>query len=542
MNEFNAEDDELPPGYRSDLALALHADDPQIVLKHLETCCQIEPMSLVTEQGGKVIPIRGFMPWTVEEAKKSKLKSLDNTMYLYLKSCLTDGSPFRKKSLHTCAFAVAAQHGGLRVVELLLSPKFVNSVDAAQRNNQAIHEASRNGHLEIVKLLMNDSRVDPSGGCNIAIYDACSNGHTAVVSLLLSDKRVDPSDQHNRAIHAACQKGYAEIAKLLLRDSRTDPSDNNNGAFRHACRNGHVDIVRLLMNDKRVDPSAEQNEGICQTSRNGHFETVKVLLTDMRVSPSAMKNVAIRQASRNGHFETVKLLLTDGRVDPSAVSNEAIRYACRNGHLKIAKLLLSDVRVDPSAVRNETICVASQNGHLEIVKLLLADVRVDPTCDLNPAFFLACTNKHAKVAKELLNDNRVYPVSNYFLREAIEAAHVDLLTVLLADERVVVSTEHLRLVDNSTHSMRGRVFFQACPRPIWPRVIGNYVSCLSREPGAIRKHLDGLQAETSWKLLLCVMKTFGPIVAARVADVLREICLKWIAYHSVLDTTHTLNK
>ena len=43
------------------------------------------------------------------------------------------------------------------------------------------------------------------------------------------------------------------MIKLLLDDGRIDPSINNNFAIRIASSNGHFNIVKLLLNDTRVD-------------------------------------------------------------------------------------------------------------------------------------------------------------------------------------------------------------------------------------------------------------------------------------------------
>ena len=44
--------------------------------------------------------------------------------------------------------------------------------------------ASENGHLEIVKLLLKDKRVDPSARNNYAIQGASKGRYTEIVSLL----------------------------------------------------------------------------------------------------------------------------------------------------------------------------------------------------------------------------------------------------------------------------------------------------------------------------------------------------------------------
>lgn len=47
----------------------------------------------------------------------------------------------------------------------------------------------------------------------------------------------------------ACQKNYSEVMKVLLRDSRIDPSSENNMAIRIAYSHKHLEVAKLL-NDK----------------------------------------------------------------------------------------------------------------------------------------------------------------------------------------------------------------------------------------------------------------------------------------------------
>ena len=53
--------------------------------------------------------------------------------------------------------------------------------------------------------------------------------------------------------------GYTDIVRLLLADSRVDPSDYDNEAILCACRCGHVNVVRVLLADSRVNPAVRDN-------------------------------------------------------------------------------------------------------------------------------------------------------------------------------------------------------------------------------------------------------------------------------------------
>jgi len=121
-----------------------------------------------------------------------------------------------------------------------------------ENKNDAIKWASENGHHKVVKILLQDKRVDPSADDNCAIKWASDNGHHKVVKLLLQDKRVDPSAGDNYAIRFASENGHHEVVKLLLQHSKVDPSAEDNYAIRYASEYGHHEVVKLLKNHKGV--------------------------------------------------------------------------------------------------------------------------------------------------------------------------------------------------------------------------------------------------------------------------------------------------
>jgi ankyrin repeat protein len=118
-------------------------------------------------------------------------------------------------------------------------------INPADESNAAIRRAASSGHLEVVHLLLSDRRVNPTDIKNEALRHAgiflifkntavlgflelgffsrrfvthylAGNGHTDVVSLLLEDKRVDPTAKKNKAFRFACGYGHVDTAKFLL--------------------------------------------------------------------------------------------------------------------------------------------------------------------------------------------------------------------------------------------------------------------------------------------------------------------------------------
>ncbi len=84
-----------------------------------------------------------------------------------------------------------------------------------------------------------------------ALINALIGGHLEVVKLLLADKRVDPSADNNEVIRLLHKYGSYEVVKLLLANEKVDPSVNDNFAIRAASSSNHPKVVKLLLEDDR---------------------------------------------------------------------------------------------------------------------------------------------------------------------------------------------------------------------------------------------------------------------------------------------------
>jgi ankyrin repeat protein len=69
--------------------------------------------------------------------------------------------------------------------DIILYKILLTVKDPSTKNNDAIINASRNGHYKIVNLLLQDSRVVPYADDNCALRCASINGHSEIVKLLL---------------------------------------------------------------------------------------------------------------------------------------------------------------------------------------------------------------------------------------------------------------------------------------------------------------------------------------------------------------------
>jgi ankyrin repeat protein len=135
---------------------------------------------------------------------------------------------------HNQALYNAAERGHLEIVELLLADARVHP---SAQNNQALRFAFENGHSEIVKLIDSHPRFRPFPALDEAGYGGFTDAIDAVKPYLSDEGLIDSS---------ASRKGHLEIVKLLLADDRVDSSAQDNSALVYALENGHSEMVKLL--------------------------------------------------------------------------------------------------------------------------------------------------------------------------------------------------------------------------------------------------------------------------------------------------------
>ena len=134
----------------------------------------------------------------------------------------------------------AAFEGDLSKVEQLIAVGADPGV-SYQDGRTALMATSYNGHLDIVKRLLQDERVDPAAvdiSGFTALMDASANGHLDVVKLLLSHPRTDPT----AIVTGDYCLGYTVI--------------------KFAVEGKHFPVVELLLSDLRVVRALRKEDGV----------------------------------------------------------------------------------------------------------------------------------------------------------------------------------------------------------------------------------------------------------------------------------------
>lgn len=136
--------------------------------------------------------------------------------------------------------------------------------------SQAYIQAAARGIPDAVAAILADSRISESVNAqdfegDTALANACSYGHLEVVKVLLADPRVDVSIRNNRgwqAIHWAACNGHADVLRALTCHRDVIPDSRNahqSTPFLLAAQYGHTECLKVLY-ECGVDINARDND------------------------------------------------------------------------------------------------------------------------------------------------------------------------------------------------------------------------------------------------------------------------------------------
>ena len=231
----------------------------------------------------------------------------------------------------------------ISILEYIRNLDFNLGIDG---NQTALHKAAREGHKDIVQLLLEK-------GASIEAIDAAKlnplgiaalNGHNGVVELLLEKGALIEPMGCNPLLCAA-QADHTSTVELLLTKGASIEAETFGGCtpLYVAAWEGHISIVELLLAKGASTEGKGDRIPLGTAAQQGHTRIVELLLTNGASigSLDGDGDTPLHCAAWSGHTSIVELLLGEGAsIQAINYSGDTpLEYATRRGHTDTAKLL-----------------------------------------------------------------------------------------------------------------------------------------------------------------------------------------------------------
>ena len=265
---------------------------------------------------------------------------------------------------------IACRNGNIKCVhELLLYGANVNILDGEGKT--PIDLAKKRRYKKIVSLLKKAKKSTLSGirtrteNCTVStistkclkhyqLVEASSDGNIDDVRVLLHDREVDVNGAENfngrrTALIAASSEGHVNIVELLLEygaNTEAQCLDSNHTALMLACQGDHISTVEVLLGHGAIIDN--YNNVSCsplyESCRLGH-EDVTILLLEAGANPNGTcrkgRYLPLLRACEQGYSKVVQQLLHHGADIDVKDNNDKTPFdlALSQGHHSIVALL-----------------------------------------------------------------------------------------------------------------------------------------------------------------------------------------------------------
>ena len=164
------------------------------------------------------------------------------------------------------ALILATMNGHIDIVKILLNKKIFDPNLINGRGNTALIEAVIYDHPEIIKILLANPLIDPNitdSDGNTALILATINSDLHLIKIILDNQNTNPNIKGSLGQTSLMLADDEEIAKYILADKKTNPNiqDNDgNTALINAVLNDNINIIRDILNNPKTDISIRNND------------------------------------------------------------------------------------------------------------------------------------------------------------------------------------------------------------------------------------------------------------------------------------------
>lgn len=316
--------------------------------------------------------------------------------------------------------AVAAKSGNTDMMQYLIS----SQMDLEAENCQsctALEAAVINDQYNSVKVLLSKGAkipLRPTAYNSDALSNASKNGDLNMVKLLIEYGY--PKENTNMAMCIASQYNQTEILKYLLSIGINPDSElNQETALGYACSFDSMEALKLLLdNGASADGGSVKGEPLNDACLYGKTEIAQYLADKganvnlvYKYKDGSSTDTALLQAVKSGSYEIIKLLVQHGaEVNyKDADGNTVLMNACMYGSKNIIEYLIQKgAKINDQNSEGQTaLIIAAGSGYTDNVRILLkynADKNIK-----DKSGYTAVNTKKAKNDSEIrkiLNGNK----------------------------------------------------------------------------------------------------------------------------------------
>jgi ankyrin repeat protein len=146
-------------------------------------------------------------------------------------------------------------------------------IDIEYEDNSALYLACRYNVIEIFELLIEDQKIDLSKNDYLEV--ASRYGNLYIVVKLLKTNKINPSANNSHCLYIAAKEGHIDIVKVLLKDPRVNSKKSL--ALSHSIYNNHIDITELLLKDKNIDVTESDHYAIKYAMHKNNSFLISIL-------------------------------------------------------------------------------------------------------------------------------------------------------------------------------------------------------------------------------------------------------------------------
>ncbi|XP_071381102.1 CARD- and ANK-domain containing inflammasome adapter protein [Centroberyx affinis] len=342
--------------------------------------------------------------FAIKESKRSKTQKEDRHTVPVVTSEVRKPAQNKPENL----FTIIASGGELSLLEELLKDTDPNAVNSS--NETLLHVAAEHGRLSAIELLLlRGARLDlQDGEGHTALHRAASRGHTEVVTALLkAGAPIYTLDTQARTpIHLAAKDEHLDSVKALVEEETRHSKSQTQDSFLHfAAKEDNWRLAELLLQSgAAVDATNHHKQtALFYAVTENNERTVTVLLN----AGAKVDHGVINEAIKLNHGSILHLLLAHARGSLGAEDlGSALFSAVRNNQGGVAAALIhSGADVNMHDKQGYTpLLLSAELGHTEVFRALAAaQARLDAAIpNLSSALHLAVHSGSAPIVQTLL--------------------------------------------------------------------------------------------------------------------------------------------